>query len=130
MSSNIPNIAKFQKIVAHYQALVFNVYSNTDTNEGRGASILIGSFADVHDAKSFSLGKGVMGTPANVKMEQVEIIVPISNKGVGEHNLSWNWDKAEVISKLNPLHTVDPKKKREEILNKLTKEERDFLGLK
>ena len=129
MSSNFQKNAKFVKVVALYKASAYNVYTNTDSNEGRGQTVKIGSFADKSDAVSFAKRKSVMGSPADVKLEQVEILVPVHNSA--DYDWSSDWSSVQVIDgTLEPLNMVDPKKKREEILKKLTPEEREFLGFK
>ena len=58
---------KIYKIQSH------EVWTNTDTTEGRGRQVLIARFKYKDDAMEFAKDKGVMGTPADVKWNEEEI---------------------------------------------------------
>ena len=129
MSSIIPKNAIFKEVVAVYEVLAYNVYTNSDLNEGRGARIKIGSFADKDDAEIFAAGKGVMGTAADIHVEQMVVFLPLLEpKNIMP--IAYDWNAAQVADKLSPFNPVDPVKKRKEILKKLSPEELEFLGLK
>ena len=123
-SANFKNL-KSKGTFALYEASLYNVYSNTDTTEGRGSTIKIGSFDNQSDADSFAKGKGIMGCLADVKLEVENILVPIRSQ------IDYDWINIQLINgKLEPFNPSDPKKRREEILKKLSPEELEILGLK
>lgn len=128
---------KFKRIVAIYELTVHNVYGNTDTTEGRGQTIMLGSFTESVAATEFAKGKGVMGCGADVRTETFDCIVPFfDNVKLSPappldpfFNSKIDWGNAEIIRKVDKLNPFDPKVIRAQILEKLTPEERAFLEL-
>ena len=91
-----------------YNIKSFEVWTNTDLTEGRGRQKLIGRFAFEDAAIEFAKNKGVMGTPADV---------------------IWN---EEVITVYDSFEEIQQQKKKDlmkSIRSKLTREEREILGL-
>lgn len=115
--------SKFKQHAYIYDITLWNVYGNTDNQEGRGATILLGSFSEPIAARQFSLKKGVYGCDADVKCETQEVIVPFKNSVE-------IWDEARIVLKTTKLNPIDVAARRAEILKKLTPEEQALLGVK
>lgn len=98
--------------------LVYYVVSNTDTTEGRGASVVIGRYIDNNEAINAAKGKGVFGTDAKVESS----FHPMIRVGKKLYLLG-----AEVT----PLTTEEEKRQalREQALSKLSEEEKEALGV-
>ena len=54
---------------------VFEAYTNSDLTEGRGQHVSIGHFVHESDAKRATLGRGVMGTDADVRTVDLHVCV-------------------------------------------------------
>lgn len=87
---------------------IWGVYSNTDSMEGRGSDILVGYFTSYSDACLAAEGRGVMGTAAEIRKEDISI---------------------SVYESYSEFEDLDTKKIKERALNKLTNQEKKALGL-
>ena len=99
---------------------VYNVYANTDMTEGRGASVLSGTFLDGHAAKQWSQGRGVMGSPADVRGEARRIVRLDGDVYILGPQVHLTIANAEEVARAAF---------REKALAKLTPSERAALGL-
>jgi hypothetical protein len=87
---------------------VWGVYSNTDLMEGRGSDILVGYFTNYSDARLASEGRGVMGTAAEIRQENISV---------------------SVFESYSEFEGLDTLKIKERALRKLTDQEKKALGL-
>jgi len=92
---------------------LFVVKTNSDTCEGRGSTVILGYFTDRGKAKSVARGRGVFGSDADVVLEAHRTV--FTERGIFLLGEQINCDVVEDV--------------RERALAKLTKEEKDALGL-
>lgn len=103
---------------------VFEVVTNSDGIEGRGHDVSLGFFLDRADAVRHAKGKGVMGGSAAV-LQRTEQVV---------HVVHSDYDRFYVMGPIvyanyAQLEAVAKDELRRGALKKLTREERDALGL-
>jgi len=103
--------------VTIYQASVWHVTSNSDTNEGRGQTVTLGYFLNVGAAQACASGAGVQGTDARI--EQITALVVRDKDLAGGVYL--------LGEEVKSTYTSDVKL-REQALAKLTTLERRALG--
>ncbi len=89
---------------------VYAVTTNTDLTEGRGSSVHLAYFVRRSDAERYAVGKGVMGTPATVTAATLPPLPRVYE----------TWEEYEEVNRESV---------RARALAKLSKEERDALGL-
>lgn len=53
---------------------IWNVIGNTDSTEGRGTPVHLGSFLAKVDAEAWAEGRGVMGSKAMLEKERVKMV--------------------------------------------------------
>lgn len=94
---------------------VHHVRTNSDLTEGRGAVVTLGVFADEAYAKEYAKGRGIMGTPADIKSEMHAVY---SHGGKRYLQGAPLLEETDITCKL-----------RAAALAKLTPTERELLGL-
>lgn len=99
---------------------LFEARGDTDQNEGRGGTFLVGWFTDEAIAKKAVEDKGVMGTLGYVKDQVCDVAV--FKNGLGE-------DVIGIIKEYIQIDYEDPRETRAKALAKLTPKERKALGL-
>lgn len=102
-------------------ASIYKVIGNTDTTEGRGSSVLLGTFLDMGAALAWAEGRGVMGTPADVRSEAAKIV------RVGDRAYVLGQRVDTTIAEAKEAALADLRKAA---LAKLTTAEREALGVK
>lgn len=102
--------------VTLYRLTLYQVITNSDRNEGRGADVTLGWYFEEGEARRAAREQGVFGSDAAVK-PSLQNVVTINNKSylLGVEVLKAHSDPAVV---------------RREALAKLTDEELIVLGLK
>lgn len=101
-----------------HELTLYKVTTNSDTTEGRGATILIGWFIHEDVARKAARGQGVMGTDANVGPLRVKVAKTPGKKG-----------KMYLLGDEVSTRYEDPAEVRARALAKLTDEEKAALGL-
>jgi len=122
---------KFKELVAIYETTVYHVYSNSDLNEGRGSTILIGTFRSSELAKTFAKGKGVFGSDAEVSPTQAEVYAPTKEGVLFNPESLERFDWTVILKKVSlpaPVTIRTLEAERQEALAKLTLRERELLG--
>ena len=116
---------KFMYLAAICELKVHTVYSNTDPIEGRGASIVAATFDNAVAAAEFAKNKGIYEKPAE---ETINVLVPIERDDtpVGDHELQWALTRT-LRGNLGEMTWSNPDHVRQNILKKLSPEERKFL---
>lgn len=111
---------------------LWKVLGNTDTNEGRGATIVLGIFTSRSAADEHAKGKGVFGADATVKHFE-GWVVDVGSVGSTEQDMT-----SIMGSSLEPgkyligekIHQMDRSVEvRQRALQKLSPEERRALGV-
>lgn len=108
-----------------YDRIAFRVTTNSDRDNGRGRTQILGFFEDEVDAESAAKGQGIYGGDADVDRVPVTVYVPISKMDDSE-----DWERAFISTGSIPYVKKTPTAElRKSALKKLTAQEIAALGL-
>ena len=102
--------------------IVYKAYAEVDQNEGRGGRRLIGYFLDCTLAAHAVKGQGVWGTDGTVESTQVDVAVYIDD--------DTNERVIRILGETIKKEYQTPGEVRAHALSKLTKREKEALGVK
>ena len=104
----------------------FEVWTNSDTVEGRGHSVCLGRFYDRELAEYKARGRGVMGRDADIKTVSGQAL-----RDWSDTSKDYVLDLSKSISRAE--FTSEKEERKSELrasgLSKLSKEEREALGV-
>jgi len=103
----------------------YEVISNTDLNEGRGASVVIGRYMDSCDAEAAAKGQGVFGSDAKVESKTKRAVIAPNNEKDGRYGSRTFLLGEEIYSDFINLEDL-----KKQALAKLSDKEKAVLGLK
>lgn len=109
-------IAMKKQLAVIQEIEVYRVTTNSDRNEGRGATVTVGLFLSHTVASEASVGVGVQGLNGDIKREVIKVVDADDGK-------------MYMLGDEVTLSYENPRKVRERALSKLTEDECRVLGI-